>query len=74
MTSIKNAQVLSDYQMVSFDVKSLCTNVPLEYAAELLLERIYKKGELVANVTRSEMNYMLLLCTKNIHFIYNKDI
>ena len=59
--------------MVSFDVKSLFTNVSLEYTIGLVLERIYNKGELVTNITRSEMKEMLL-CTKNLHFSYNHDI
>ena len=74
MTTIKNAQVPSGYHMVSFVVKSLFTNVPLEYTIGLVLERIYNKGELVTNITRSEMKEMLLLCTKNVHFSYNHDI
>ena len=74
MTTIKNVQVPSGFHMVSFDVKSLFTNVPLEYTIGLVLERIYNKGELVTNITRSEMKEMLLLCTKNVHFSYNHDI
>ena len=74
MTIIKNVQVPSGYHMVSFDVKSIFTNVPLEYTIELVLERIYNKGELLTNIARSEMKDMLLLCTKNVHFRYNHDI
>ena len=74
MTTIKNVQVPSGYHMVSFHVKSLFTNVPLEYTIGLVLERIYNKGELVTNITRSEMKEMLLLCTKDVHFSYNHDI
>ena len=74
MTTIKNFQVPSGYHMVSFDVKSIFTNVPLEYTIELVLERIYNKGELLTNIARSEMKDMLLLCTKNVHFRYNHDI
>ena len=73
MTTIKNVQVPSGYHMVSFDVKSLFTNVPLKYTIGLVLEQIYNKGELVTNITRSEMKEMLL-CTKNVHFSYNHDI
>ena len=73
MTTIKNVQVPSGFHMVSFDVKPLFTNVPLEYTIGLVLERIYNKGELVTNITRSEMKEMLL-CTKNVHFSYNYDI
>ena len=74
MATIKNVQVPSGYHLVSFDVKLLFTNVPLEYTIVLVLERIYNKGELVTNITRSEMKEMLLLCTKNVHFSYNQDI
>ena len=73
MTTIKNVQVPSGYHMVSFHVKSLFTNVPLKYTIGLVLEQIYNKGELVTNITRSEMKEMLL-CTKNVHFSYNHDI
>ena len=73
MTTIKNLQVRSGYHMVSFDVKSLFTNVPLKYTIWLVLEPIYNKGELVTNIIRSEMKEMLL-CTKNVHFSYNHDI
>ena len=65
MTTIKNVQVPSGFHMVSFDVKSLFTNVSLEYTIGLVLEWIYNKGELVTNITRSEMKEMLLPCTKN---------
>ena len=37
MTTIKNVQVLSVFHMVSFDVKSLFTNVPLKYTIGLVL-------------------------------------
>ena len=74
MTTIKNVQVPSGYHMVSFDVKSLFTNFPVEYTIGLVLERIYNKRELVTNFTGSEMKEMLLLRTKNAHFSYNHDI
>ena len=74
MTTIKNAQVPSNYRVVSFDAKSLFTNVPFEYTIGLVLERIFNKEELVTNITKSEMKKMLLLCTKNAHFSYNRDI
>ena len=32
--------------MVSFDMKSLFTNEPLEYTIDLVLKRIYDNGEL----------------------------
>ena len=72
MKTLKN--VPPGFHMVSFDIKSFFTNVPLEYTFGLVLERIYNKGELVADITRSEMKEMLLLCTKKAYFSYNHDI
>ena len=46
----------------------------MEYTIGLVLERIYNKGELVNNIIRSEMKEMLLPCTKNVHYSYNRDI
>ena len=74
MTTIKNVQVPSGFHMISFDGKSLFTNVPSENTIGLVLEQIYNKGELVTNITRSEMKEMLLLCTKNVHFRYSQEI
>ena len=74
MITIKNVQVPSGFHMGSFDGKSLFTNVPSENTIGLVLEQIYTKGELVTNITRSEIKEMLLLCTKNVHFSYNHDI
>ena len=47
--------------MVSFDVKSLFTNVPSEYTIDLILKRIYDNGKLSTGITRSEMKEMLKL-------------
>ena len=38
MATIKNVQVPSGFHMVSFDVKSLFTNLSLEYTIGLVLE------------------------------------
>ena len=42
--------------MISFDVKPLLTNVPLEYTIDLVLKRIYDNGELSTDITRNERN------------------
>ena len=75
----RTIKVPTGYLMVSFDVKSLFTNVHLEYTIGirihyLVLKRIYDNGELSTNITRSEMKEMLTLCTKNVHFTFNGDI
>ena len=60
--------------MVSFDVKSLFTNVPLETTIDIILRRIYTNHELTTSLTKKEMKKLLLLCTKNVHFTFNQQI
>ena len=60
--------------MVSFDVKSLFTNVPLETTIVIILRRIYTNHELTTSLTKKEMKELLLLCTKNVHFTFNQQI
>ena len=55
--------------MVSFDVKSLFTNVPLDRTISIILKRIYDDAELPTTLTtRLELKEMLLLCTTKVHF------
>ena len=38
---IKNEKIPQNFHMVSFDVKSLFTFVPLEYTIELIIKQIF---------------------------------
>ena len=60
--------------MVSFDVKSLFTNVPLNQKIDLILKRIYDFKELETQISTYEMKEMLTLYTKKVHFTYNKKV
>ena len=57
--------------MVSFDVVSLFTNVPLEETTNILIKRIYDRNEINTNIAKQEMKELLYLCTKNAHFTLN---
>ena len=59
---------------ISFDAKSLFTNVPLDYTINIILRRIYDDNELYINISKKEMKELLLLCTKNTHFTFNNEI
>ena len=61
---IKKEPIPTGYEMVSFDVKSLFTNVPLDRTIDIILRRIYDHKELEKSITKSEMKEMLTLCTK----------
>ena len=73
MEIIKHKKVPEGFQMVSFDVKSLFTNVPLETTVDIILRRIYTNHELTT-LTKKEMKELLLLYTKNVHFTFNGQI
>ena len=67
---LKTVKVPKGYQMVSFDVKALFTNVPLKYAIDLVLKRIYENHQISRSIIRNEMREILLLCTKNVQFTF----
>ena len=57
--------------MVSFDVVSLFTNVPLEETTNIIIKRMYDRNEINTNIAKQEMKELLYLCTKNAHFTLN---
>ena len=61
---IKKGHIPNDHLLVSFDVKSLFTYVPLDEITEILLNRIYNKNEISNDITKNEMKELLNLCTK----------
>ena len=71
---IKNVKVPDGHQLISFDVKSLFTNVPLQKTIDIILKRIYENEEINTSISKKDMKDMLILCTKNVHFSMNGDI
>jgi len=63
----KNAP--THYKLISFDVSSLFTNVPLDYTIKIVLKRIYDQKE--TNIPRDQVKQLLILCTKNVHFTFD---
>ena len=74
LVQLKKEKIPKDHQMVSFDVKSLFTNVPLEKTIDIILRRIYHDKEININITKKDMRDLLLLCTKNVHFTFEGKI
>ena len=70
----KNMLPPDDYNLISFDVTSLFTNVPLDYTISIILKWIYDQRELETKILRKEMKDLLLLCTKNLHFFYDNKL
>ena len=67
-------QVPDGYKMVSFEVKLLFTNIPIEKAIEITLKRIYERKELNTSIKKKEMKQLLTLWTKNVHFTYDNKV
>ena len=61
------------YKMVSFEVASLFTNVPLEETIEIIFKRIYVNKDITTDIPKQEMKELLILCTKNVHFTFNNE-
>ena len=49
---IKKEHIPNDHLLVSFDVKSLFTNVLLDEMIEIRLNRIYEKNEVTTDITK----------------------
>ena len=45
--------------MVSFDVTSPFTNVPLDKNIEIILKRVYEKKEIITTIPKREMKDLL---------------
>ena len=71
---IKFDKIPQRYQMMSFDVKPLFTSMPLNKTIEITLERIYDQKEIKTDIPKAIKKKMLLLCTKDVHFLLEDEI
>ena len=71
---IRGTLIQNDYKMVSFDVKSLFTNVPLDYTIELILNKVYRDKLIQTKLKRKELSDLLGLCTKDLHFTFDNQV
>ena len=72
--SKKNKHIKPDELIVSFDVTSLFTNVPLDYTIDLILKKIYRDNLITTKLKEAQLKELLVLCTKEIHFSYNEKL
>ena len=70
---IKAERIPIGYKMISFDVKSLLTNVPLDETIETIL-KVYLEKKIKTSITKPILKELLLLCTKHPHFRFNGGI
>ena len=60
--------------MVSLDVVSLFTSVPLDFTINIILDKVFKDEMVKSELSREELRTLLELCTKKMHFSFNKKI
>ena len=68
MNKFKTEKIPTGYQMVSIDIESLFTNVPLYRTNDIIFQRIFDNQEIQTKKTKKELKELLILCTKNVHF------
>ena len=74
VSKLKTDQTPDGYVMLSLDVESLFTNVPLEDTIDIIIDKIYREKILETKLTKFEMRKLLLLCTREVHFTFNGDL
>ena len=60
--------------MVSFDVKSLFTNVLLDETIETILQKVYVEKKIKTSILKAILKELLLLYTVHLHFRFNGEI
>ena len=74
MNKIRQKWIPQDFELVSFDVVSLFTSVPLDFTIKLISDKIYKDKLNQTQLDIDEMKQLLETCTKEMHFSYNGTI
>ena len=60
--------------MMPFDVKALFTRMLLNKTIEIILERLYDWKEINTDIPKTIVKDMLILCTEDVHFLFEDDI
>ena len=74
ITKMKTVKPPDGYEMISFDVVSLFTNVPLEKTIDIIIKKVYKEKLIKTKIKANKLRALLLLCTKEGHFTFNDEI
>ena len=74
VNQVKDQRIPEGYKMISFDVRSLFTNVPLNETIDIILTKVYDENKIDTKVPKSILKELLYLCTKHVHFKFNNEI
>lgn len=83
-TFVKQLQLLQDseqfqdpdiqFKMVSFDVASLYTNIPLDQTIEIILDHLYDNEATAPSMNREDMKKLLEFATNFSYFLFNGNV
>ena len=59
------------FSMISLDVDSLFTNIPLDETFDTCVNQLFEKIDTVEGFTKSELKQVLCLAKKESYFIYH---
>ena len=71
MEHIKTKTGPQGYHLISSDIISLFTNVPLDATIDIVLKRIYDNREINTTINKNEMKELIKLCAEDVHFDFN---
>ena len=71
---LRNKRIPEGHKLVSFDVVSLFTKVPLDFTINLILNKVYRDKRIRTKLKREQLKKLLEICTKEMHFSYNGTI
>ena len=71
---LREETIPAGYKIISFDVKSLFTSVPLEKTKVFILKKVYDEKKIQTNIPKTVLKELLYLWTKQLHFRSNDNI
>ena len=74
ISKLRNEVILDGYKMISFDVKGLFTNVPLDKTIDIIRKKVYEERKIKTNIPKTVLKELLYLCTEHLHFTFNDKI
>ena len=74
VNQVKNQRIPEGYKMISFDVKNLFRNVPLNETIGIILTKVYEENKINTKIPKSILKELLYLCTKHAYFKFNNEI
>ena len=71
--NLKDCFFPHEVYLVSFDIKSLFTNVPVQETLDIVINSLFEHQEDVKGIGKNEFKKLLNLCVNDNHFIFNKQ-